>query len=213
MPNVLCGNCKQYHNSAAEVRQCYQGGKATLVQPGRSEPEWPPSDKQVAYVLGLQEERILPANWRVYSEDDLRHMEKDAVSSAIVMLKALPRKDKDVKQWDVPPGRYALLRVFGTDNNPDQAWSFYQVNKPDSGRWAGYTFVEQLIGNWPDYRKIKLPAAMRNKVLREIAQNPKQASLDYGLQSGVCGVCSSPLTNPTSLARGIGPICAAKMEW
>lgn len=210
----ICGNCKQHHNTVQDIRDCYAKGKdVTQNQPQRVEPEWPASEPQIRYVLGLQEERILPDNWTVYSEDDLKHMERDDVSSAIVMLKSMARKDKDARASDVPAGRYALLREFGTNNNPDSAWSFYEVNKPTEGKWKGYTFISLLIGSPGDYRRIKLNAMTRNVVLADIARNPRQASIDYGKQSGVCGVCHSPLTNKESLKRGIGPVCAAKMEW
>lgn len=46
--------------------------------------------------------------------------------------------------------------------------------------------------------------------LREIAENPSQAARDYGKRTGVCCCCGRELTDPASIAAGIGPICATK---
>lgn len=45
-------------------------------------------------------------------------------------------------------------------------------------------------------------------LLCEIASDPKKAALEYGRSTGVCGCCGRELTDPTSVAAGIGPICA-----
>lgn len=46
--------------------------------------------------------------------------------------------------------------------------------------------------------------------LNEIAANPSQAARDYGKRTGVCCCCGRELTDPESIAAGIGPICASK---
>lgn len=45
--------------------------------------------------------------------------------------------------------------------------------------------------------------------LIEIAANPSQAARDYGKRTGVCCCCGRELTDPVSVAAGIGPICAS----
>jgi hypothetical protein len=45
------------------------------------------------------------------------------------------------------------------------------------------------------------------------AADPEKAAKAYGLQTGVCSCCGRELTNPDSIARGIGPICADKFGW
>jgi hypothetical protein len=103
----------------------------------------------------------------------------------------------------IPAGHYALL-------GQDDAWKFYKVDKPTEGRWAGYTFIKVQAGS--EYHR--LPSrATENNVLGRIAADPKRATIDYGHQLGRCGVCNRTLTNPDSIADGIGPICAAKMGW
>jgi hypothetical protein len=46
--------------------------------------------------------------------------------------------------------------------------------------------------------------------LIEIEQDPEAAAVLHGKASGRCAVCSRDLTDPESIERGIGPICAGK---
>lgn len=49
--------------------------------------------------------------------------------------------------------------------------------------------------------------------IRRIAENPEEAARAYGLRTGVCCICSRPLTNGESIDLGIGPICREKFGW
>ena len=46
--------------------------------------------------------------------------------------------------------------------------------------------------------------------VRAIVADPAEASRASGLNIGICACCGLTLTNPESIARGIGPICAGK---
>lgn len=46
--------------------------------------------------------------------------------------------------------------------------------------------------------------------LDEIAVNPREAAIRYGRETGICACCGAKLTDPVSVAAGIGPICAGK---
>jgi hypothetical protein len=46
--------------------------------------------------------------------------------------------------------------------------------------------------------------------LQRIEADPEAAAVLHGRASGCCSVCSRDLTDPESIARGIGPICAEK---
>ena len=103
---------------------------------------------------------------------------------------------------DVPAGRYAL--------KVDDTWKFYKVDKPTEGRWAGYTFVSIFAS---DEKHPVRSRQAREGILSQIAVDPQRAMLDYGQQIGSCGHCGRTLTNPESIERGIGPICAERMGW
>ncbi len=47
----------------------------------------------------------------------------------------------------------------------------------------------------------------------EVAADPKQAAIAYGKQYGTCACCGRDLTDPASVALGIGPVCASKWGW
>lgn len=212
---MRCGKCGRDARNVAEVRACHDGAvdaHGKFVESGlvkvTGEPDNPPSAKQVQYLLGLQKERVVPEGYRVKTEAEVWLMERPEVSAQINMLKLCQKKDsgKQQPEWSMPAGRYAL-------HWEGEGWWFYQVDKPSEGRWKGYTFVKRLIGAPGDYRKVPLNRDQADEALEAIDEDPRAAALDYGLQSGVCGVCSSPLTNEESLKRGIGPICAAKTGW
>jgi hypothetical protein len=50
-------------------------------------------------------------------------------------------------------------------------------------------------------------------VLEEAAKDPLTAAIRYGKLSGSCSCCGRTLTDPESVERGIGPICATKFGW
>lgn len=103
---------------------------------------------------------------------------------------------------DVPEGRYA---VRGSDG----VVKFYKVDRPTEGRWAGYTFVKVQASD--DLYPVK-GKGPREAVLAAIAEAGIEASMTlYGRELGKCGHCGRTLTDEDSRARGIGPICFAKM--
>lgn len=116
--------------------------------------------------------------------------------------KKLQKREAKPPTADVPEGRYAVTGEDGTTK-------FYRVDVPTEGRWAGYTFVERQAGD--DLFKVR-NRDERNSILAKIAADGIEAAmLRYGRELGHCGHCGRTLTNPDSLERGIGPICAAKM--
>lgn len=83
---------------------------------------------------------------------------------------------------------------------------FYSV-RMGTGKWEGYTFVKVIGG--PNEYPVK-SAVTRNAILAKIAQNVKEAMMRFGREIGTCGQCGLPLTDETSRAIGIGPICREK---
>lgn len=212
MMTATCGACKGKHETIAEYRNC-QGAPAAPNEAqvmdkltGQTTTVNPPSDAQVKYALDLLENRVWPDG---FCEEDLRGMERKVVSNLIDSLHKAPRKAQDRKVGangvkrpykNIPNGRYALEFIEG--------WKFFQVNQGHTR-----TFLDMLIGSPGDYRKQKMGGAAANTVLETIQKDPKQASINFGLKSETCGICHSPLTNPDSLAAGIGPHCRSKLGW
>lgn len=51
------------------------------------------------------------------------------------------------------------------------------------------------------------------KRILEVASDPASAAVAYGKKFGSCAVCARTLTDPESIERGIGPICAGRFGW
>ena len=51
------------------------------------------------------------------------------------------------------------------------------------------------------------------EIVARVAADPKAAAEAHGHEFGYCSCCGRELTNPESVARGIGPICAERWGW
>jgi hypothetical protein len=49
--------------------------------------------------------------------------------------------------------------------------------------------------------------------IEEIMCDPFKHAVRFGHAEGKCSVCSRPLSDPESIAAGIGPVCRAKFGW
>ena len=90
-----------------------------------------------------------------------------------------------------------------------------RVRHAQKGSWTGWTFVDDgaEYGSRRNYGRQDPAGKYNGKIqsqLRAIAADPKEAMARYGRETGTCGVCSRPLEDPESVARGIGPVCAKK---
>lgn len=111
---------------------------------------------------------------------------------------------------DLPAGYYA---VPGGETRLK-----LRVKKPTEGKWAGWVFVDDgaAYGHGKKYGSQRPGATYRGQVveaLEAIAQDPRAASKAYGRLVGRCGVCGRHLEDETSVAEGIGPICAGRLGW
>ena len=102
----------------------------------------------------------------------------------------------------VDEGPYAIRNAPGGQNDI----SFYEVQKPTEGKWAGYTFVKRRASD----ETINTSVAESVRVLTAIVADPVGASLLFGQAMGICPECGRSLTKQESRDRGIGPVCARK---
>ena len=72
----------------------------------------------------------------------------------------------------------------------------------------GDTYLGKVLGG----RFLKVRDCTEEQAGRIVAAatNPEAAAIAYGKQFGKCSVCARELSDPESVARGIGPICAEK---
>lgn len=107
----------------------------------------------------------------------------------------------------VPAGRYAIEDEAGKLH-------FYKVDTPTEGRWAGRTFVDEVVGGGYEGNEVRYPVRdrrRRERVLAEIAEDPYAALTRYGKALEHCGICGRELTDTESRKLGIGPVCASKL--
>ncbi len=212
---IRCGHCTGRHPTVADVRACAQfhnepnSAFETVTDeqyhgtqsPASRGVEPDASAKQMDFLRSLVAERPGVAT------DPTGKWTKREASAEITRLLAMPRSAEATKAADdtpdVPAGRYAV-------GGADGVLRFYLVDRPTEGRWAGRTFLSVMASE--EKHPVKSPS-MRNLILKAIAVDPKAASLLYGKEIGHCGVCGRKLTDTDSRAKGIGPICAARMEW
>jgi hypothetical protein len=105
---------------------------------------------------------------------------------------------------EVKAGRYCTI-------NPDTGKRhFFQVDAPVEGKWKGYTFLKEIhIGGSDNGERSIRDRDERTTILATIAADD-EALARYGRETGTCGVCHRTLTDPESVALGIGPICRGK---
>lgn len=176
------------------------------------------SQPQLNFIRGLRDERDLSSLTEaqrtfLFNEDNLveettklwRVGDKSA-SEIITKLQGLdhkPRAARASSQFpDVPAGRYAVEH--------DGVLKFYSVDRPKEGRWAGFTFLNVWAS---DERHPIKNVEYKKEVLGMIANDPQAAAERFGQEIGACAICGRTLTDPTSRAIGIGPICRDGVGW
>lgn len=104
----------------------------------------------------------------------------------------------------VPAGHYAI----GAEGET----KFYRVQYGKAGgKWEGFLFLDAQASD--DYHKVR-NAAAKATIIQEIQEQGIMESMArYGHELGKCGAsgCGLTLTDPQSLADGIGPICKKKL--
>lgn len=91
------------------------------------------------------------------------------------------------------------LRIKPASDNSPNAGALYVTN---DGAYAG----KIMDGKFHAVRDC--PAELQAQVL-EVLQDPKAAAIKHGRLTGNCACCGRTLTDPASIAAGIGPVCAA----
>jgi hypothetical protein len=212
MAIIRCGNCKAIHDSVDQVKACYAGSEnfnrtapaedellpceAKAIARGTAKPVEGPTEKQLAFIAKLRSERNLPAY--VQSPAATKQDASDMISALLEMPR--PVATQPVEKSPVPEGYYAI-DIAGTVK-------FYRVDCPTEGKWAGRTFLSVQASD--DFHPIK-NAETRHDIFRAIlAQGIQEAQRRYGVLIGRCGICNRTLTDETSRAYGIGPVCREK---
>jgi hypothetical protein len=170
----------------------------------------PATNKQKNFIDHLLGWKAIPADFIEYNAATASRME---ASKVIDTLLKMPNKSQaEVAPPEapvtivIPNGRYAITGEDGTTD-------FYKVSngKPNS-KWEGVIFLDLLTGAPGGFAETPIISRVCKKViLGKIAQDVEGACRRFGIEVGVCGICGSPLTNPESIAYGIGAKCREKV--
>lgn len=132
---------------------------------------------------------------------------KSDVSELITALLAAPRTYKpttfhsttlNYQLNGLPTSRYAVRRV-----SDPTVIDFYQVAQLDSGQKVLY----RLHGAPGQWRRRRVNFTEFTQVINALSVNPLAAAQLYGAEFTTCARCESPLSNPQSVARQMGPVC------
>lgn len=146
----------------------------------------------------MNDARFVSGDWNFETASEwitcLKALKVDArVDVAPVVESAKPK----VEIPEVPAGSYAL--------ESDGVWKFYLVEVSQTG------FVTVSVQHSDEASR--LPFGPMVAVLKRIVEvTPLEACKAYGRQIGECGKCHRTLTNPDSIAAGIGPVCAGRLS-
>lgn len=141
-----------------------------------------------------------PGHWAA------RHLDGDCQPAAGTAAGRQRSRDAETAEQPVPKapaGHYAVRTPAGLPHG----LTFVRVDRPTEGRWAGRTFVKQIVGGHPA-ELIRGAAAIA--ILLLIEADVEAAAQLYGQEIGRCCVCNRTLTDPESRRLGIGPECRGK---
>jgi len=200
MSTVLCGNCKQYHNGAAEVRECYFGS----VKPAERQPK-PATESQQDYAQMLYRKRQgLPEHSEldhIDVENQINEMDAIDISSFIQKMKDQPLRG-GFEGLPVSAGMY------------ERQGDIYKVQQAVHGSGNLYAKIWVWIDQVESEGRGKFqyaPGAIRSLTAKD--KMPLEKAQQFGKIYGVCCVCGRTLTDERSIAEGIGPVCAGKGWW
>lgn len=183
------------------------------------------SDRQITFIRDLLAKR----NWQSGNETDVNliksiesQFDADASDSMVenltaksahylidLLLSFRPHvslqststtiKEKSALLAKIPLSKYALPRVDGT------GWDFFEVVEFHNVR-----YLNRLIGSPSDWTRGKLSVVHQAAAAKHILEDPKASAVEYAKQHGRCAVCNAHLSDPASIARSMGPVCAKR---
>lgn len=173
----------------------------------------PASEAQKKFIGDLLDEREVKPDFPFheyiedYSADAISKPDASALITALqktpVIFRGERTSGRSADLPEVPSGLYAV-------EDDDGDLKFYRVQRPKSGKWSGWTFVDVQASS--DFYPVR-PISKAKAVLAKIAKDPRAAGMRYGRELGKCCKCRRILTNKVSRKYGIGPICAGRTEW
>ena len=105
------------------------------------------------------------------------------------------------------------LRFEGINVKPNRDNTVLWVTSQSETEMGDYVLKPKYLGKvTPQGCDSRLSDTVK-EIIMGAANDPLTAAIRYGKVSGECSCCGRELTDPRSIERGIGPICATKFGW
>ena len=182
--SIKCGNCKGTHDSVAAVKACYAADTTAHAVSTYSEApvQWatapvakaapveaPATDKQVAFIGRLREERGLPA-----TATGLGHLTKKQASSMIEELLAMPKP--------APAPQAPALKHTPSEGMHRIGDDIFKVQRAVHG--SGHLYAKRLVpgeGYGSKARFVYAPGALKNLNESTLMTLTNEESIEAGI--------------------------------
>ena len=158
-------------------------------------PPAPATARQVAYLRSVAGERSLPADVRERIDSDgLTATAASELTDRVLNAPPAARQPASKRTRRVG-GVFMLDGVV------------HRLHQPDE---RAHPYAQRLVvtpGGKP--RWVYAPGMADRCVLS--ARITMDEAVAFGTRTGVCGICGQALSNPVSVARGIGPVCITQV--
>lgn len=171
----------------------------------------PPTERQLGYITALLKVRIVEQEWRERIAEELSSTDpkptRAHVSKIIAWLETQPVKPTETinTQSGGAPAPTRKVPDAGVYTIGDDV--FAVVYNRQRTHAYGRALVQNRHGKWRwihDASVIGRVAAAGVPITLERAEQ-------VGKLTGICAMCRRVLSDPESIARGIGPVCAKGM--
>ena len=163
----------------------------------------------------------LARKWSKLSASQYAWAHKLAVDN--VKVRVAPVKSNEPSQFEAlfaafeaaksKGAKRLTLRFDGINVKPNRDNSALWITSQTEKEEGNYGLQPKYLGKvTPQGCDSRLSDTVKEVIL-SAANDPLTAAIRYGKVSGECSCCGRELTDPRSIERGIGPICATKFGW
>ena len=163
----------------------------------------------------------LARKWSKLSASQYAWAHKLAVDN--VKVKVAPVKSNEPSQFEAlfnafeaaktKGAKRLTLRFEGINVKPNRDNTVLWVTSQSETEMGDYGLKPKYLGKvTPQGCDSRLSDTVK-EIIMGAANDPLTAAIRYGKVSGECSCCGRELTDPRSIERGIGPICATKFGW
>ena len=163
----------------------------------------------------------LARKWSKLSASQYAWAHKLAVDN--VKVRVAPVKSNEPSQFEAlfaafeaaksKGAKRLTLRFDGINVKPNRDNSALWITSQTEKEEGNYGLQPKYLGKvTPQGCDSRLSDTVKEVILGA-ANDPLNAAIKYGKVSGECSCCGRELTDPRSIERGIGPICATKFGW